>query len=136
MRRYYTHTNHDTTSCLPSRIASVRCLLLLGQTDTLALEHVEQRLRAFKDLHVCRLCLHYGFVVLIARRHLARQRVVDARKSGVGGDCLARQHVSTWIEYDLHSKNRVARRTNIAITSQLSQARVFVNESTNDTRSL
>ena len=57
-----------------------RVLLLLRQVHRLALEHVQQRLRALHDLLVGRLGLLDRFVVLVPRRDFSREVVVDARQ--------------------------------------------------------
>ena len=59
---------------------SARRLLLLREVDALALEDVEQRLAALHDLGVRRLRLLDRLVVLVARRDLARQVVVQPRQ--------------------------------------------------------
>ena len=57
-----------------------RVLLLLAKVDALALEHVQEGLRALHNLGVGGLRLGDGLVVLGARGDLAREIVVDARE--------------------------------------------------------
>ncbi len=52
-------------------------LLLLGEIDRLALEHSQQRLTRLENLHICRLGLADRLVVIVARRNLLRNCLID-----------------------------------------------------------
>ena len=52
-------------------------LLLLGEIDRLALEHGQQRLTRLENLHICRLGLADRLVVIVARRNLLRNCLID-----------------------------------------------------------
>ena len=52
-------------------------LLLLGKIDRLALEHGQQRLTRLENLHICRLGLADRLVVIVARRNLLSDCLID-----------------------------------------------------------
>merc|ERR1719502_2593404 len=81
---------YDTSSSPPTAAARLRRaipaarashlvggLLLLGEVDGLALEHVQQRLARLQDLHVRGLRLLHRLVVFVPRLRLAHERLVD-----------------------------------------------------------